>query len=130
MTTLQRTVSLTPIKAEVDSYVEWLKSQGFRVTSVKHATLPGYDTEVTFERDQIPETPLNHGADKMNLIALANYRRALQQFETASGAFNAACIDVRNTAKPSTRRAVEIDGEMYLFTVDKDRNFELEKSTC
>ena len=44
----KRTVSLTPIAAEVAEYVEWLKSKGHEVVKVEHAKLPGMDTRVTF----------------------------------------------------------------------------------
>lgn len=44
-----RTVSLTPIAAEVAEYVEWLKSKGHEVVKVEHAKLPGMDTRVTFK---------------------------------------------------------------------------------
>jgi hypothetical protein len=45
----RRTVSLTPIQSEVDSYVEWLKSKGYRVVAVKWSKAAGVDVQVTFE---------------------------------------------------------------------------------
>ena len=47
-----RTVSLTPIKSEVDDYVNYLRLEGHRVISVKwprNGQGEGFDVRVTFE---------------------------------------------------------------------------------
>lgn len=48
MKTKIRTVGLTPIKNEVDSYVNWLWSEGFVVLSVEWPKSAGYDVMIRF----------------------------------------------------------------------------------
>lgn len=50
MTNQTRTVALTPIAAEVASYVAWLCSEGHTVISVEVSPMHGVDTLVTFTR--------------------------------------------------------------------------------
>jgi hypothetical protein len=47
-----RTVCLTPIKSEVDGYLESLKKDGIKVIRVDWPKLPGFDVRITIECKQ------------------------------------------------------------------------------
>jgi len=59
--------------------------------------------------------------------AITQYARAVEDFENASNAFNAACASVREVVVPNTRFIVDNrNTTMLLVTVDNDKSFTVE----
>lgn len=84
--------------------------------------------ELEIEPTEQPQTEQPKTIDRVGInIAVGSYLRAVQRFEDASNAFNAACTLVRETVPRCKRFVVKYDFRYYLITTEKDGSFEVEE---
>ncbi len=66
--------------------------------------------------------------ERINIaVAVGDYLRAVDRFETASTVLNRACSELRSQINGRTRFVVQAEHRQFLVTSDSDGNFDVEQ---